>query len=89
MVWPIRLVRSYLGGTARLVPGMTAFPLVVLVVAPVSGALSDKRGSRGLASLGALLCAAALAFLAAAGVVASWLAGESRERRGNDISPLS
>ncbi len=35
---------------------MTAFPLTVLVVAPLAGALSDKIGQRGLAFLGSLLC---------------------------------
>ncbi len=35
---------------------MTAFPLTVLVVAPLAGALSDQIGQRGLAFLGSLLC---------------------------------
>jgi len=35
---------------------MTAFPLTVLVIAPLAGALSDKIGQRGLAFLGSLLC---------------------------------
>lgn len=35
---------------------MTAFPLTVLVVAPLSGALSDKIGNRLLSSVGALFC---------------------------------
>lgn len=36
---------------------MTAFPLTVLVVAPLSGALSDKIGNRLLSSAGAVFCA--------------------------------
>ena len=43
---------------------MTAFPLTVLVVAPVSGALSDKIGQRGPAILGSLLCTVAAVLLA-------------------------
>lgn len=61
---------------------MTAFPLVVLVVAPISGALSDKWGSRGLASLGAVLCALALAFLAPTFVRRSLARSERLEDRG-------
>jgi len=44
---------------------LTAQPLVMAVVAPVSGALSDRIGSRLLASLGMLLLAAGLLLLAA------------------------
>jgi drug resistance transporter, EmrB/QacA subfamily len=36
---------------------MTAFPLTVLLIAPLSGALSDKIGNRLLASAGAIFCA--------------------------------
>ncbi|HET7457952.1 MAG TPA: MFS transporter [Gemmatimonadaceae bacterium] len=43
---------------------LTAQPLVMAVVAPVSGALSDRVGSRGLATVGMLLLAAGLAALA-------------------------
>jgi EmrB/QacA subfamily drug resistance transporter len=39
---------------------MTALPLVVLVVAPISGILSDRIGTRFLSSLGAAICAGAL-----------------------------
>jgi EmrB/QacA subfamily drug resistance transporter len=36
---------------------MTAFPLTVLLIAPLSGALSDKIGNRLLTSAGAIFCA--------------------------------
>jgi len=39
---------------------MTAFPLAVMLVAPFSGLLSDRIGTRPLACLGALICAVAL-----------------------------
>lgn len=38
---------------------MTAFPLTVLVVAPVAGALSDRLGQRSLALAGSCCCTAA------------------------------
>jgi EmrB/QacA subfamily drug resistance transporter len=40
---------------------MTCSPLTVMAVAPFSGALSDRLGTRGLAIAGASLCAAGLA----------------------------
>lgn len=43
---------------------MTISPLVVLVVAPISGALSDRLGTRSLAAAGAALCSVALVLLA-------------------------
>ena len=43
---------------------MTCFPLAVMAVAPFSGALSDRLGTRGLAVAGAALCAAALVAMA-------------------------
>ncbi|NUO65357.1 MAG: MFS transporter [Gemmatimonadaceae bacterium] len=43
---------------------LTAQPIVMAVVAPVSGTLSDRIGSRGLATAGMLLLAAGLAWLA-------------------------
>lgn len=39
---------------------MTAFPLAVMVIAPFSGSLSDRIGTRPLACLGAAMCALAL-----------------------------
>jgi EmrB/QacA subfamily drug resistance transporter len=45
---------GYSAGQAGAI--MTAFPLTVLVAAPVSGALSDRIGQRGLAFAGSLLC---------------------------------
>ena len=39
---------------------MTAIPLTIFVVAPVSGHLSDRLGSRGLSSVGALIGATGL-----------------------------
>ncbi len=42
---------------------MTAFPLAVMVVAPISGALSDRIGTRAPASIGAGICALALFLL--------------------------
>jgi EmrB/QacA subfamily drug resistance transporter len=39
---------------------MTAFPLAVMVVAPFSGSLSDRIGTRPLACFGAAMCAIAL-----------------------------
>ncbi|MFC2013840.1 MFS transporter [Chloroflexota bacterium] len=39
---------------------MTAFPLAVMVVAPFSGSLSDRIGTRSLAFSGAAICALAL-----------------------------
>jgi EmrB/QacA subfamily drug resistance transporter len=43
---------------------LTAQPIVMAVVAPVSGALSDRVGSRGLATTGMLLLTAGLVCLA-------------------------
>ncbi len=43
---------------------MTSFPLAVMAVAPFSGALSDRLGTRGLAVTGAAFCAAALTTMA-------------------------
>jgi EmrB/QacA subfamily drug resistance transporter len=42
---------------------MTAFPLMVLVMAPLAGALSDRIGQRGLAFFGSLFCTVAAAAL--------------------------
>ena len=43
---------------------MTAFPLAVLVMAPLSGTLSDKIGQRWLAFTGSLACTVGAALLA-------------------------
>ena len=56
---------------------MTSFPLAVMAVAPFSGALSDRVGTRTLAAAGAAICALALvtmAFLpeAAAPLAVGW-----------------
>ncbi len=42
---------------------MTSFPLAVMVVAPLSGTLSDRIGTGALACLGAAICATALFFM--------------------------
>lgn len=43
---------------------MTSFPLAVMAVAPFSGALSDRVGTRTLAAAGAAICALALVTMA-------------------------
>ncbi len=43
---------------------MTAFPFTVMAVAPFSGSLSDRLGTRGLAVAGAFFCALALTAMA-------------------------
>ena len=50
---------------------MTCFPLAVMIIAPFSGTLSDRLGTRGLAAAGAALCAVALATMAFLPVEAS------------------
>ncbi|HHW43473.1 MAG TPA: MFS transporter [Desulfotomaculum sp.] len=58
------LLQQLMGYSAgRAGATMTAFPLTVLVVAPLAGALSDKIGQRGLAFLGSLICTLAAAAL--------------------------
>jgi MFS family permease len=58
-------LQQVLGYTAgRAGATMTAFPLTVLVVAPLAGILSDKIGQRGLAFMGSFLCTAAAVALA-------------------------
>jgi EmrB/QacA subfamily drug resistance transporter len=47
---------------------MVSSPLVVLMVAPFSGALSDRIGTRALSALGAGICALALVLMARIGV---------------------
>jgi EmrB/QacA subfamily drug resistance transporter len=51
---------------------MTAFPLATMTVAPVSGALSDRIGTRRLACLGAAVCAAALVSMSLLPASATW-----------------
>lgn len=46
---------------------MTSFPIAVALVAPVSGALSDRLGTRGLTVAGQLLNALALGLMASLG----------------------
>lgn len=53
---------------------MTSFPLAVMAVAPFSGALSDRLGTRELAAAGAALCALALVTMAFLPVAAPSLA---------------
>ncbi len=53
---------------------MTSFPLAVMLVAPFSGSLSDRVGTRGLAVAGATLCALALMAMAFLPVAAPALA---------------
>ncbi|MDQ0287188.1 EmrB/QacA subfamily drug resistance transporter [Desulfofundulus luciae] len=60
----LQQVVGYSAGRAGTI--MTAFPLTVLVVAPLAGALSDKIGQRGLAFTGSLICT--VAALAMAGL---------------------
>lgn len=50
---------------------MTSFPLIVLCVAPFSGILSDRVGTRSLACIGAVLCALALFLMSQLGNSAS------------------
>ena len=53
---------------------MTCFPLMVMAVAPFSGSLSDRLGTRELAVTGASICAAALVAMAFLPVAAPALA---------------
>jgi MFS family permease len=51
---------------------MTAFPLAVMAVAPFSGLLSDRIGTRALAAGGAFLCALAAVALGLVSASARW-----------------
>ncbi len=51
---------------------LSAFPLVILVVAPLSGTLSDRIGSRGLSSLGMAVSAVSLALLSRLTPESAW-----------------
>ncbi|HQH22562.1 MAG TPA: MFS transporter [Thermoleophilia bacterium] len=57
---PFYLQRLLLYRPDKLGLVMSAFPLAVMVVAPFSGSLSDRVGTRTLASAGAATCALAL-----------------------------
>lgn len=54
----LQRVLHYAPNTVGLL--MSSFPLAVMVIAPFSGALSDRFGTRPLACLGAATCALAL-----------------------------
>jgi EmrB/QacA subfamily drug resistance transporter len=65
----IFLTPFYLHRVLAFPPGrvgiiMTAFPLAVMVVGPLSGWLSDRIGSRLLSCAGSLVCAGAMVLLA-------------------------
>jgi MFS family permease len=62
-VLPFLLIQGRGLGTAEAGLVLTAQPIVMAVVAPLSGALSDRIGSRGLATAGMLLLAAGLVAL--------------------------
>ena len=69
-VLPFLLIQGRGLGTARAGLVLTTQPIVMAIVAPASGALSDRIGSRGLATAGMLLLSAglvALGFLVAHG----------------------
>ena len=59
-VLPFLLIQGRGLGTAQAGLVLTAQPIVMAIVAPVSGALSDRMGSRGLATAGMILLAAGL-----------------------------
>jgi MFS family permease len=62
-VLPFLLIQGRGLGTAQAGLVLTAQPIVMAIVAPVSGALSDRMGSRGLATTGMVLLAAGLVSL--------------------------
>ncbi len=59
-VLPFLLIQGRGLGTAQAGLVLTAQPIVMAVVAPVSGALSDRMGSRGLATTGMILLSGGL-----------------------------
>jgi EmrB/QacA subfamily drug resistance transporter len=65
MLFPTHLAGAY----------MTSVPLTLLVVAPISGRLSDRLGSRGLSAAGSFV--GALTLLGMAGVLSRGLTQES------------
>jgi len=62
-VLPFLLIQGRGLGTAQAGLVLTAQPIVMAIVAPVSGTLSDRLGSRGLATAGMVLLAAGLVAL--------------------------
>jgi EmrB/QacA subfamily drug resistance transporter len=62
-VLPFLLIQGRGLGTAQAGLVLTAQPIVMAIVAPVSGTLSDRIGSRGLATVGMLVLAAGLVAL--------------------------
>jgi len=65
---PFYLIQGRGLGSAQAGLILTAQPLVMAIVAPLSGALSDRIGSRVLSSVGMLILACGLAFLSRLGV---------------------
>jgi EmrB/QacA subfamily drug resistance transporter len=63
-VLPFLLIQGRGLGTAQAGLVLTAQPIVMAVMAPISGTLSDRIGSRGLATAGMVLLAAGLVLLA-------------------------
>lgn len=57
----LQRVLKYAPNTVGLV--MTAFPLATITMAPLSGALSDRIGTKKLSCVGAAVCALALFFM--------------------------
>lgn len=52
---------------------LSSFPLVILVIGPLSGTLSDRIGSRGLSSFGMALSAVSLVFLSRLTSQSNWV----------------
>ncbi len=85
---PFYLIQGRGLGSAQAGLILTAQPLVMAIVAPLSGALSDRIGSRVLSSLGMLILACGLAFLSrlgAASPVAQVVAGLALAGLGTGI----
>jgi len=69
---PFYLQRVLLYPPSKVGLVMTAFPLATMAVAPFSGTLSDRIGTKVLAAVGALLCALAAFFLSRLQSSAGW-----------------
>ncbi len=85
---PFYLIQGRGLGSAQAGLILTAQPLVMAIVAPLSGALSDRIGSRALSSVGMLILACGLAFLSrlgAASPVAQVVAGLALAGLGTGI----